>query len=647
MSGHHGAASTATSVATGLHVALVGSPNCGKSTLFNALTGLRVKTGNYPGVTVARYEGIARVDGHDIVVEDLPGTYSLDPISPDELVVHEVLDADSDTLQTPDAVLMLLDATTLRRSLGLLAQVLARGLPTCVVVTFQDELSRRGGGLDLARFERAVGVRVVPVTSGSRDDLGGLKDALADVDSWPRPVFPPPAEGEAARAWVSSVLDSAAYRSPDVDARTERIDKVLLHPLWGSLIFLATMFAFFQIIFTVAAPLQNAVQRAFDELGVQVTDHVGNTWVASFLSQAIIGGVGGVLVFLPQIALLFLLISLLEGSGYLSRAAFLMDRLMARAGLEGRAFVALLSSMACAIPGIMATRSLPSAKDRLATMMGAPLMTCSARLPVYILLVGLLVPSSARVGPVGAQGTVMFLLYAGGAVSAMATAWFFKRITGKHGPVLPFYMEMPTYKLPRARSVLVAVWDSCKGFLSKVGRIILVVTIVMWALLNLPGRDAGQLRSAGVDPADKTASSSYVLDHSLASHLGKAVEPVFAPLGFDWRINIGVLASLSARETFVSTLGQVAAADNPDHPRVALKAMTFQDGPHQGQRLFTAGTIAALLAFFMYALQCMSTIGMMRRETGGWKWPGIAFGYMFVLAWGAAFLAHAVVGSLV
>ncbi|MDQ2849595.1 MAG: ferrous iron transporter B, partial [Actinomycetota bacterium] len=594
-----------------------------------------------------RYEGLARIGDHSVVIEDLPGTYSLDPISPDEQVVHDALDPTSQTLQTPDALLVLMDATTLRRSLGLLAQVLARGLPTCVVLTFRDELARRGGALDVARLERALGVRVVAVSSGSRDELGALKDAIGQVATWPSPIIPPPVRTEESRGWVASVLDSAAYESAQIDARTARIDTVLLHPLWGSLIFLATMFAFFQVIFTVAAPIQNYVETQVNVFGAFVTGGIGNHWVASFLSQAIFGGVGGVLVFLPQIALLFLLISLLEGSGYLSRAAFLMDRVMAKAGLEGRAFVALLSSMACAIPGIMATRSLPSAKDRIATMMGAPLMTCSARLPVYILLVGLLVPSSARIGPVGAQGTIMFALYTGGAVAAMATAWIFKRFTGKRGPVLPFYMEMPSYRLPSLRAVGVSVWDACKMFLSKVGRIILVVTIIMWALLNIPGQSDAAMRSAGVNPGDKVAAASFVLDHSAAASVGKAIEPVFAPLGFDWRINIGVVSSLSARETFVATLGQVASAQDAEAPGDALKAMTYTDGAHQGQKLFNAGTVTALLVFFMFALQCMSTVAMMRRETGGWKWPGIAFGYMFVLAWGMAFLARLIVTAIV
>jgi len=330
----------------------------------------------------------------------------------------------------------------------------------------------------------------------------------------------------------------------------------------------------------------------------------------------------------------------------MSRAAFLMDRVMARAGLEGRAFVALLSSVACAIPGIMATRTLPSARDRLATMMAAPLMTCSARLPVYVLLIGMLVPREARFGPFGAQGTVMFALYLVGALSAMGMAWVFKRLGDRRGPILPFYMEMPSYRWPSWRSVGLAVWDACRAFLRKVTTIILATTIVLWLLLNLPLRSDADLAAAGVDPGDDVAVSSYVIDNSYAADLGRAVGPVFEPLGFDWRINVGVLASLSAREVFVATLGQIASATDPEEPTAALSSMTRTDGEHAGEKLFDAPTTAALLVFFLYALQCMSTIGVLRRETGTWRWPAIAFTYMFVLAWTAAFLARHVVAAL-
>ena len=629
-------------------LALVGSPNSGKTTLFNALTGLRAKTGNYPGVTVARYQGIAATSAEPVLVEDLPGTYSLDPISLDEQIVTDLLDSEADPADAPQGVVVTLDATTLRRSLGLLAQVLQTELPVCVVLTFTDELTRRQGGIDVVALRRALGVPVVSVIGGRPRDLGTLQELLAGPQLWPTPVVLPPTRPAEVSVWISSVLTSSGYQVPEVDARTARVDAVLLHPVWGTLIFFVTMFAFFQMIFTVAAPLQGGVETFFGYLGSLADRFITIGWLSSFVSGALLGGVGGVLVFLPQIALLFLLISLLEGTGYLARAAFLMDRVMSRAGLEGRAFVALLSSLACAVPGIMATRTLPSARDRIATMMGAPLMTCSARLPVYVLLIGLLVDPGTRIGPIGAQGLVMFGLYLLGAVSAMLAAWAFSRIgRGRSGPLLPFYMEMPPYRVPSLRSVGVAVWSACLTFLRKVGKIILVTTVVLWLLLNLPARSAVELSAAGVEASNSAAVSAYVIDHSYAAAAGLFVEPVFEPLGFDWRINIGVLASLSAREVFVATLGQVAAAEDPAAPTSALQHMTVEQGPRAGEPLFTAPVLAALLVFFLYALQCMSTVGALRRESGSWRWPAIAFGYMFVVAWTMALLARTVVGAFV
>jgi len=629
--------------------AVVGSPNSGKTTLFNALTGLHAKTGNYPGVTVARYEGTTRLGERDVVVEDLPGTYSLDPISPDEQIVVDVLDTDHHNarVDVPDAMLVTLNATTLRRSLGLLAQLLQTGLPLCVVLTFTDDLARRDGTIDIPAFTRALGVPVVTVVAGHRDGLADLRHVMSRVDSWAAPVVAPPTDPAEVTGWVDSVLTASNYRLPAVDARTHRIDSVVLHPVAGTAIFLATMFAFFQTIFTVAAPLQGYVESFFGWLGGLVADHVHIGLLSAFLSQAVIGGIGSVLVFVPQIALLFVLIALLEGTGYLARAAFLMDRVMSRVGLEGRAFVALLSSFACAIPGIMATRSLPSARDRLATMMGAPLMTCSARLPVYILLISLLLPAYERIGVFNARGVVMFALYFFGAVSAMLTAAVFKKLSSRSGAPLPFYMEIPPYQVPRWRNVGAEVWTATSAFLRKVTSIILATTLVLWGLLNLPLRSDDEIAAAGVDTSDSAAVSSYVIDHSYAAAVGRAVEPVFSPLGFDWRINIGILSSLAAREVFVATLGQVAAAENPEDPAEALRAMRVEDGPQAGRALFDAPTIAALLVFFMYALQCMSTVAVLRRESGSWKWPALAFGYMFALAWTLALLARTVVGMVV
>lgn len=641
--GHGGG--TATLDAALPRLGLVGAPNSGKSTLFNALTGLHAKTGNYPGVTVARAEGVLTADsGSRTVLEDLPGTYSLDPISPDEQVVADILSLDPAHPDHPDALLLVADSTTLRRGLTMVAHALAVDLPSTLVLTFGDELARRGGRVDVERLSRALGIPVLAVAAGDHLQLAALRAHLeTDPAGWSRPPLAPPVDPAGIAAWTSSVLDSARHAAPRPDGRTRRIDDVLLHPVWGTLAFFAVMLSFFQVIFTVAAPLQALVEDAFGALGAWAASAIPVDWLARFVSEAVIGGVGGVVVFLPQILLLFLMISLLEGTGYMSRAAFLMDRVMGRFGLEGRAFVALLSSLACAVPGIMATRSLPSARDRLATMMAAPAMTCSARLPVYVVLISLLVPSEARFGPIGLQGLVMFALYVGGAVVAMLTAAFWSRVAGRRQAGVPFYMEMPPYRLPRARTVLASMTTSAGGFLRKVTSIILVTTAVLWVLLNLPVRSDEEMAAAGVPLDDTVAVAQYGIEHSAAAAVGHAVEPVFAPLGFDWRIDVGVLASLSAREVFVATLGQMAAAEDPEDPAAALASWTVPDAAGVERPLFTPDVVAALLVFFMLALQCVSTLAVMRRETGTWRWPALAFGFYLTLAWTAALLTRGAV----
>ena len=642
----HDAAGSDASLTGVPRIALVGAPNSGKTSVFNGLTGLRAKTGNYPGVTVSRFVGTSRTGRHRHVIEDLPGTYSLEPISPDEQITVDVLDGRLEGADRPDALLVVVDATTLRRSLGFLAQVLARGLPTCVVVTFTDELARRQGRLDVDAFAQALGVPVLPVVGHRGLGIAQLREQLTTWRTWQAPAVAPPTDPGEQDAWAESVLAFADYRPPERHRVTRRVDAVLLHPLWGTVVFFAVMALFFQTVFTLAAPMQGRVETLFAWLSGQVHTHVGNPWLSGLLGDALIGGVGGVLVFVPQIVLLFLLLALLEGVGYLARAAFLMDRVMARFGLEGRAFVALLSSFACAIPGILATRTLPSAKDRLATMMAAPLMTCSARLPVYVLLIGLLVDPSATLGPFGAQGLVMFGLYLLGAVSAMLAAWAFKKLGEPHGQPVPFFMELPPYRLPAPGAVLAAMWSSAHAFLRKCSTVIVATSVVLWLLLNLPLHGDAQQRAAGVDTTDSVAVSAYTVDHSYAAGLGRLVAPVFDPLGFDWRINVGVLSAQGARETFVATLGQVAAAEDPEAPDQALQAMTYPDGPRAGEPVFTAPTIAALLVYFVYALQCMATVAVLRRETGTWRWPLIAFTYLTVLAWLMAYLARTVTAVL-
>ena len=669
---HCGSGSSKMLVAGSRRIALAGAPNAGKTSIYNALTGLHAKTGNYPGVTVQRSLGTCKVSNTTLTIEDLPGAYSLDPISPDEEIVHDVLTGTSTTVSAPDALVIVVDATTLQRGMNFIAEALALDLPTCLVVTMTDELSRRTGRLNVAALGHALGIPAVRVIGHRGIGMPDLRAQLAQVATWQRTPLPPPTDPDEITSWADSVLAAADYQPPQSDQITSAIDKVLLRPVPGTIVFFTIMFLFFQAIFTWAAPFQDAVENGFGALGTLVHGWLDESHplIAGLLGDGIIGGVGAVLTFIPQIIIMFLIISVLEGVGYMSRAAFLMDKVMSIAGLEGRAFVALLSSLACAIPGIMATRTLPSTKDRVATMLAAPLMTCSARLPVYVIMISLTVDGGAKVGPFGARGVVMFALYLLGAVSAMAAAWVVKQLTDRGNILLPFYMEMPPYRMPRVRTVLIMVWDACKGFLKKAGTIITLTTIILWVLLNVPMRSDAQFEAfcasdtqcaavtAAVDnPSSSTVKgddgqvitdpeelgklleaqrTSYTMDHSWAASAGKAVQPVFEPLGFDWRINVAVLSSLAARETFVATLGQIAAAEDPEQPSAHLATMTYQHDTltnKAGDQLFNPATVVAVLVFFVYALQCMATAGAMRRETGSWKWPVIAFTYMFITAW--------------
>ena len=683
---HGGSDSSKTLVAGSRRIALAGAPNAGKTSIYNALTGLHAKTGNYPGVTVQRSLGTCKIGNTTLTIEDLPGAYSLDPISPDEEIVHDVLTGTSTTVSAPDALVIVVDATTLQRGMNFIAEALALDLPTCLVVTMTDELSRRTGRLNVAALGHALGIPAVRVIGHRGIGMPDLRAQLAQVATWQRTPLPPPTDPDEITSWADSVLAAADYQAPQNDQITSAVDKVLLRPIPGTIVFFTIMFLFFQAIFTWAAPFQDAVENGFGALGQLVHSWLdaSHPLIAGLVGDGIIGGVGSVLTFIPQIIIMFLIIAVLEGVGYMSRAAFLMDKIMSRAGLEGRAFVALLSSLACAIPGIMATRTLPSAKDRVATMLAAPLMTCSARLPVYVIMISLTVDGGAKIGPFGARGVVMFALYLLGAVSAMAAAWAVKQLTDRGNILLPFYMEMPPYRMPRVRTVLIMVWDACKGFLKKAGTIITLTTVILWVLLNVPMRSEEQFNAycasdaecasvaaAVEDPSSSTVKgddgevvtdpeeldklleaqkTSYTMDNSWAAKGGKAVQPVLEPLGFDWRINVAVLSSLAARETFVATLGQIAAAEDPEEPSAHLATMTYQQDTltnKAGDKLFNPTTIAAILVFFVYALQCMATAGAMRRETGSWKWPIIAFVYMFVTAWVMAAITHAFVAFFI
>jgi len=620
-----------------VRLGLVGSPNSGKTTLFNALTGLRARVGNYPGVTVERREGDATIDGHRVRVIDLPGTYSLKPLSPDEAVVSRVIRGEIADVPPPDGIVITLDACTIERSLALVAEALALGLPACVVVTMTDELRARGGELNLARLGTALGVPVVGVVGHRGLGLSELRRLLPHPHQWSRPPVPPPQGREDRRTWVASVLAAALVARPGRSATTEAIDRVVLHPVLGTLLFAAVMVFFFQLIFAWATPAMDAIDAALAAAADAARAVLPAGVLADFVADGVIAGVGSVVVFLPQILLLFTLLYFLEDVGYMARAAFVVDRAMGRIGLEGRAFVALLSSYACAVPGIMATRTIPSATQRLVTMLVAPLMTCSARLPVYALLIGAFVPAKQVFGPLGLQGLALLGLYVLGALGAFAAAAILGRTLVK-ADAMPFYLELPPYRMPPAKLVASQVWGAASRFLRRAGTIILAVSILLWALLTFPRVEA---------PAhlDEKQAAAYALEHSAGGRIGHALEPAIAPLGFDWKIGIGLVASLAAREVIVSTLAQIYSASGEDE--AGLRAALANDRNREtGERIYTPGTVAALLVFFVFALQCTSTIATLARETNSWRWPAFAFVYLLALAYGASFVAYRLVNAL-
>jgi ferrous iron transport protein B len=618
-----------------IRLGLIGAPNSGKTTLFNALTGLRAKVANYPGVTVERREARMLLGARAAVVIDLPGTYSLEPLSPDEAVVTRVLDGE--LAAAPDALVVVADACSLERSLPFVAQVLARGRPTCLVLTMIDELAARGGTLDLARLERALGIPVLGVVGHRGRGLDALVRLLGRPEDWSRPVIPPPSGLVERSQWADSVFASVAGTRPGIHRKTDAIDRIVLHPVAGSLLFTAVMAIFFQLIFAWATPAMDVIDRVIRATAGFLHAVLPPGLLVDFVADGLVAGVGAVVAFLPQIALLFGLLYLLEDVGYMARAAFVVDRLMGRVGLEGRAFVALLSSYACAVPGIMATRTIPSPRDRLVTMLVAPLMTCSARLPVYALLIGAFVPAVPVWGPFKLQGLVLLALYAIGGLSALVVAAVLKR-TLLPSSALPFYLELPSYRMPTAKLWLSQVWRSAWSFLRRAGTIILAVSIVLWVLLHFPHSEP---------PPDATPEQAarHVLEHSIAGTAGHAIEPLIAPLGFDWKIGVGLLASLAAREVIVATLAQIyAASDQETSLRAAIRADV---DPRTGRAVFDPPTVAALLVFFVFALQCLSTLAVMARETNGWRWPAFAFVYLLTLAYGASYATYRVVHALV
>jgi len=607
-----------------LNVALLGNPNCGKTALFNLLTGSRQKVANYAGVTVERKEGLMRTpSGRLVKVLDLPGAYSLNPLSADEAVTRDVVIGLRSDVSRPELLVCVTDATNLKLNLRLVLEARHLGVPIVVALNMSDLARRRGITIDRAALERELGVPVVE-TVGIRQE--GAKALVAHLDTYIHEPESAPA------AWSSPTLDDivrtqqqvrrilqAAVHEPELDMRLDdAIDRVVLHPLWGGPILAVLLFLMFQAVFSWAQWPMDAIKQAVQAIGAVIYGVMPEGVLRSLVVDGVIAGAGSVLVFLPQILILFLFILALEDSGYLPRAAFLLDRAMGTVGLSGRSFIPLLSSFACAIPGIMATRSISSWRDRLVTIMIAPLMTCSARLPVYALLIGAFVPHRQVFGLFNLQGVVLFSLYVAGIVSAMAVAWAFKHLRREAGPS-PLLMELPSYRLPSVRSLARGLAERAGIFVKRVGTIILALMIVVWFISSFPAPPPG--------------AGGPAIQYSIAGMIGRALEPLFRPIGFNWQICIALIPGLAAREVAVAALGTVYALS------VTGQAVAEQLGPLLANS-WSLATALALLAWYVFAPQCISTLATVKRETNSWRYPLIMAAYLFALAYVAALITY-------
>lgn len=698
-----------------LTIAMVGNPNSGKTTLFNALTGLRQKVGNYAGVTVEKKEGRVRLaNGDYAILTDLPGLYSLTPHSPDEVIAREALMGLRDDTPRPDVILNVVDGSNLERNLYLTSQLLDLGLPLIVVLTMTDVAASDAIQIDAAMLEEALGVPVRVALASKREGLAELVATLettaqqkpSPAPGWevpprlaedvaalqmalqqerslsPRiafaeavtllmqessnePTEPLPARIheliqdtrvrladndidfatqviEARYAWIAQVIegvtqtDTAPKRGHfrlSASAVSERVDRVVMHPVFGYLLFFGIMTLLFQLIFAWAEPPMTLIENGVNWLGERLTAGIPEGDLRALLVEGVIGGVGATLVFLPQILMLFFFISLLEDTGYMARAAFLMDKLMSKVGLHGKSFLPLVSSLACAIPGVMATRTIGDRKARLITILVAPLMSCSARLPVYALLIAAFIPNKPvlKIGSLTLltlPGVTLLAMYLLGMVAAFGMAWLFHRTLLK-GVSPTFLMELPPYRLPGLKAAVMQMAERAGLFLKRAGTIILAISVVLWGLSTYPKRP------------DLPAGER--LQHSFVGKLGHAIEPAIAPLGFDWKIGIGIVASFAAREVFVSTMGTVYNVDDAesDEGQVTLRQKLQEDtDPRTGKPVFTPLVAVCVMVFYVLAMQCMSTIAVVKRETNGWKWPMFQLFYMTALAWAATFLVR-------
>lgn len=604
-------------------VALVGNPNAGKSSLFNALTGARQKIANYPGVTVERHSGRASfADGRPVELIDLPGSYSLTPASPDEAVTRDVVLGRQAGERRPDALIIVVDAGNLDQHLCFALELIAQGLPVVIALNMVDMAARDGLELDAAALAAGMGVPVVATVAvrkrGMDELLAALDEALktgptaqatANDDQWTL-------HQQARRLARSAIVNEAPVRR-----WTHAMDRVLLHPVAGFAILLALLFVMFQAVYAWAGPPADLLEAGIGVVQTAVREAMPDNFWRGLIVEGLLGGVGSVVVFLPQIVILFLFILLLEASGYMTRAAFLMDGLMAKVGLSGRGFIPLLSSFACAIPGIMATRAIPDAQDRLTTILVAPLMTCSARLPVYALIIGAFIPSTSVGGtPVGLQGLVLFGLYIFGIVGALVVALVLRR-TVTRGTTAGMMMELPRYQMPRIGDVLLGLWQRAWAFLRRAGTIILATTVVLWLLLTYPKV-----------PVDSPISQ---VDYSYGGRIASGIEVVVKPIGFNHDIALALLPAMAAREVAVAALATANAIDAGDDEAATVGALSETLASK-----WSLATALAFLAWFVFAPQCISTIAVTRRETNGWKWPMFMVGYLFALAYAAAGITY-------
>ncbi len=611
------------------HLALVGTPNSGKTALFNALTGSRQKVANYPGVTVERKQGgFVMPSGRQVSVVDLPGTYSLRGRSPDEEITRDVVLGRATGEAAPDLVLCVADSTNLRLTIRLALELKRVGRPLMLVLNMFDIATRRGVTVDVGKLSELLGVPVVTsiaVRKGGTAEIlqrtDELAKTLAPADAEPRQnAWTPPSAAElrTTQREADRIIAATVSLPARPDTWTGRIDAVVLHPVGGLVVLAVVLFVMFQAVFAWAQPLMELLSSGFDALGQFVHDTLPAGLLQSFLQNGVISGVGSVVVFLPQIIIIFLFILLLEDFGYMARAAFLMDRIMGGVGLHGRAFIPLLSSFACAIPGIMATRVIDNRRDRLTTILTAPLMTCSARIPVYTLIISAFIPPKQILGFMDLRGLVMFGLYAAGVISALGVSFLIKFFMWRDDAPAPFMLELPDYKLPRPRSVVIGIYTRAKMFLQRAGTTIFSMMILIWFLASFP-----QPPASAAEPA---------INYSIAAWIGHHLEPLLAPVGFNWQIAVALIPGMAAREVAVAALGTVYAIEGGKEAATQI-GLVLADK-------WTLATALSLLVWYIFAPQCASTLAVIRRETGSWKWMAVTFAYMLTLAYLASLLTY-------